>query len=138
MNSNTASRKIGRRIFIALLAINGLIAFGIGLTALINLPFALKTGFGIPYNSDLEVLGMIIGCQLILLAVMFTISIIWIRQGKIAGTTIGITAGLYIFTFGILAFLRLDDTTALLFDGLRGLLTVVAGYFARGELKGEN
>ncbi|MFK7801353.1 MAG: hypothetical protein AB8G95_06965 [Anaerolineae bacterium] len=132
---NTSSRKIGQRIFLAFLAFNGLVAFGLGATALINFPLALETGFGLPYSSDLDVLGLILGCQLIFLGSLITLAATWTIRGKIEGSTIGIAVGIYLFIFGILSFLRLADITALLFDGLRGLLTIMAAYFARQELK---
>ena len=134
-NTTTTTRKIGQPIFITLLAINGLIAFALGATTLINFPFALETGFGIPYSAELDVLGLVMGCQLIFLGVMITLSIIWTRQGKTAGTTIGIAVGTYLLAFGLLAFLRLGDTTALYVDCVRGVLTIVAAVFAYREIE---
>lgn len=128
-------KKIGRYVFIALLSINGLIALGFGVTALFNFPYALETGFNIPYSSELDMLGIVMGMELLFLTGIGILSIFWISKGKIAGTVTGIATGSYLFIFGPVAFIKTGDPQALYVDSIRGILTIIFGIMAYQELK---
>ena len=131
-------RKIGSRIFIALLIINSIVALGFGFISLFNFPFALETGFQIPYSSTLEILGMVMGLELLFLGGIAILSLIWTIKGKLEGIITGTAVGIYIFIFGIAAFLKFGETQALYVDGIRGLLTIIFGYMAYKEIKKTN
>ncbi|MFT5849737.1 MAG: hypothetical protein ACI9H6_000552 [Patiriisocius sp.] len=119
--------KIGRYIFLSTLGLEAVAGFGIGLLALLNFPLALKTGFGIPHTENLDVLGIIIGLALIFIGSMCLLSIKWTLQGDGKGVILGIGTGIYIFSFGFLAFALLGDVQALLIDSIRGALTIIFG-----------
>lgn len=128
-------RKIGRRIFVALLIVHSIVALGFGFTSLLNFPFALETGFQIPYSSELEILGVVMGLELLFLGGIASLSLIWTVKGKPEGTITGIAVGIYIFIFGIVAFLKFGETQALYVDSIRGALTIIFGYMAYREIK---
>ncbi len=134
-NSNIANRKIGRRLFIAILALHVLSCYVLGAISLTNFPFALETGFGIPYNTDLDILGIVIGLELIFLGSIALLGIIWTRKGHISGIVTGTAVGFYMFVFGIVAFLKLGQVDGLIVDSIRGLLTIIFGMIAYRELK---
>jgi hypothetical protein len=128
-------RKIGRRILVALLIVHSFVALGFGFTSLLNFPFALETGFQIPYSSELEILGVVMGLELLFLGGIASLSLIWTIKGKLEGTITGIAVGIYIFIFGIVAFLKFGETQALYVDGIRGVLTIIFGSMAYKENK---
>ena len=133
--TNKKESKIWIQLFIALLSFNAIVALGLGATSLLNFQFALETGFQIPYSSELEILGLTIGLELLLLAAIAILSVVWVSKGKIEGTITGIFVGIYIFTFGIAAFLKFGETQALYVDSIRGFLTLVFGYLAYKKMK---
>ncbi|MFK7946543.1 MAG: hypothetical protein AB8G11_03050 [Saprospiraceae bacterium] len=135
MNNSQSSRKIGQYVFMGFLIFHSLVALGLGFTSLLNFPYALETGFQIPHSSELDILGLTIGLELLFLGAMAILSFIWTRKGKIEGTITGIAVGTYIFTFGIVAFLKFGDPQPLYVDSIRGFLTLVFGYIAYKELK---
>lgn len=128
-------RKIGRRILIVFLAIQALMELGIGATLLVDFPTALESGFGITYSSELDILGVALGLYLLLLTCLLVLSIMWISKGNYSGITLGIIIGIFLFVFGVVSFLKFDQTQALLVDSLRGLLTITLSYIAYKELK---
>lgn len=129
------TRKTGRRLFIVILAIHSLIAFGLGLTSLIDFSYAIETGFQIPYESELEIFGMTMGLELMFLTAMAVLSIFWLSKNKIEGATTGMAVGIYLLVYGVFAFLKFGDPQALYVDSVRGALTVLFGYLAVRELK---
>ncbi len=133
--TNSKETKIGRRLLMALLAIHGLTALVLGSLSLINFPYALENGFGIPYNSEIDILGMVIGLQLLLLAAITILSLVWVYNGKIAGTITGTIIGFYLLIFGIFAFLKFGNVSAIYVDSFRGLLTIIFGSMAYRELQ---
>lgn len=128
-------RKIGRNIFIGLLGIQALLELIVGLTILFDFPTTLKNGFGITYQSELDILGIALGLYVLLLTSLLIISMLWTIRNNISGITIGVVAGVFLFCFGMAAFLKTGDSQGLLVDGLRGLLTVIFGYVAYKEIK---
>ena len=63
-------KKTWRRIFVIFVGIQALLELVIGNTLLFNLPAALESGFGISYNSELDILGVALGLYLVLLTVL--------------------------------------------------------------------
>ena len=134
---NTSNRKIGRWLFIILLAVHVLSCYVMGFISLINWPFALETGFGIPYNNDLAVLGVVIGLELIFLGSIAILGIFWTWQGQLSGIVTGSAVGMYMFMFGIVLFLILGRTDGLIVDSIRGFLTLLFGWMAYRELSAQ-
>ena len=65
------------------------------------------------------------------------LGIFWTRQGNISGVVTGSAVGLYMFIFGIVAFLMLGQTDGLVVDSIRGSLTIIFGIMTYRELKAE-
>ena len=61
--------------------------------------------------------------------------VIWTRKRKLFGVYVGTAVGIYMFLFGIIAFLKFGTTDALIVDSIRGFVTIVFGYIAYKELK---
>lgn len=135
MNTN---EKIGRYIFLGTLGLEVIMGYGIGLISLLNFQFTLETGFNIPYSDQLDVLGIVIGLALLFVASMSVLSIRWTLRGDKKGVIIGIAVGLYVFLFGLLAYLVLGQTDALLIDGIRGILTIVFGILLYRQINKES
>ena len=89
-------RKIGRRIFIALLIMHSIVTLGFGFISLLNFPFALETGFQIPYSSALEILGIVMGLELLFLGGIAILCLIWTIKSKPEGIITGTAVGIYI------------------------------------------
>lgn len=102
---------------------------------LFNFPTTLKSGFGITYSSELDILGVALGLYVLLLTALMVLSILWAIKGKTEGTIAGIIVGVFLITFGVVAFLKLGQTNALRTDSLRGLITAIFGVIAYKELK---
>lgn len=137
LNQNKASgtsRKIARNIFIALAAINGLVALGLGIMTLVNMP-ALFEGFGIPFTRELNSIGLPAGGMFVLMGILVAISIIWLVQGKIEGILVPFGHATFLFALGFMALARLGETDILYIDSIRGFLAMVAGFFAYREMK---
>ena len=122
-------------IFIGLLSIQALLELIVGITLLFNFPFALESGFGITYNSELDVLGIALGLYLLLLTTLLLFSIIWTTKSITSGPILGIISGAFLFVFGTVTFVKFGGLEGLLVDGLRGLLTILIGYMALREIK---
>lgn len=135
--TNTSTRKIGRWLFIALLVVHVLSCYVMGFISLFNWPFALETGFGIPYDDSLAILGVVIGLELIFLGSIALLGIFWTWQGQTSGIVTGMAVGMYMFLFGIVSFLLLGRIDGLIVDSIRGFLTLVFGWMAYRELKAE-
>lgn len=132
--ANSTSRKIARNIFIALAAMNGLVALVLGIMTLVNMQGVFES-FGITYTRELESIGLPAAGLFILIAILAAISIIWIVQGKIEGILVPIGHATFLFALGFMAFARLGQTDILYIDSIRGFLTMVAGFFAYREMK---
>jgi hypothetical protein len=60
---------------------------------------------------------------------------LWIVQGKIEGIVVPFAYATFLFVLGIMVFARLGQTGVLYVDSIRGLLTMVAGFFAYREMR---
>ena len=129
-----ASRKIARNIFIALTAINGLVALALGIMTLVNMQGVFES-FGVPYTRALDSLGLTASGLFILLAVLSLVSIIWLVQGKLEGILMPASYATFLFALGIMVLVRLGQTDVLYVDSIRGFLTMVASIFAYREMK---
>lgn len=134
--STTSTRRIGRWLFIALLVVHVLSCYVMGTFSLFNWPFALETGFGIPHDSSLDILGVVVGLELIFLGSIAVLGIYWTRQGQSSGIVTGMAVGMYMFLFGIVSFLLLGRIDGLIVDSIRGFLTLIFGWMAYQELNG--
>lgn len=129
-----ASRKIARNTFIALAALNALVAFALGIMTLVNMP-GVYASFGITYTPEIESVGLTSAGLFILLAILSAISIIWIVQGRSEGILVPIGYAAFLFLLGIMVLARLGQTNVLYVDSIRGFLTMVAGFFAYREMR---
>ncbi|MFT4777827.1 MAG: hypothetical protein ACJAU0_001873 [Flavobacteriales bacterium] len=128
-------RKIGRTLFKIFLTLNFLIELVIGLGMLFNFPVLAEPGFGIPYSSDMDVLAIGLGSNLLFAAAAILLSLVWTIRNKTEGASLGmLTGGLFVF-FSLMAYAQMGSTQALLVDGVRGLLTIIFGLMAYNELK---
>lgn len=132
-NSNTS--KIGRYLFMGILVVHMLGCYIMGIISLTNAPFAFEIGFQIPYSDQLAIIGVVMGMELLFLGSIAFLGIIWTKQGNRYGITMGMAVGMYMFLFGIVAFLLLGRIDGLLVDSIRGFLTLVFGYMAHKELQ---
>jgi hypothetical protein len=130
LSNSKSGSKIWMQLFIGILGLQAVIELAVGGTLLFNLPMAVESGFGISYNSEMDILGTSLGLYLLFLTVLLVMSIIWTRKGNYAGITLGMIIGVFLLTFGIVAFVQFGDINAILIDSLRGLLTVVFAYMA--------
>lgn len=122
------------RIFIILVALQVLLEFVIGVSILINFPYVVETGFQLTHSSDMDVFGVVIGLQLILLSILMIFSILWTNKANVAGPIVGIAAGIYFFMFGLMAFIKFGDIQAIYVDSIRGLITAILGYLVYRNL----
>lgn len=106
-----------------------------GVFILANTQYALETGFGVEFRNELEILGLVIGMELLFLGTMALLGFLWTRKGKLIGIYIGSAVGVYMFLFGIVAFIKFGTTDALIVDSIRGALTIIFGYMAFKEVK---
>ena len=132
--ANGASRKIARNIFIALAAINGLIALLLGIMTLVNMP-GVFASLGVTYSSELASIGLISGGHFILLGILSAISILWLVRGKLEGILVPIGHATFLFALGFMVLARLGQTDILYIDSIRGFLTMLAGFFAYREMR---
>ena len=128
-------KRIGRSLFIGILILHILGCYVMGAMILINPKLALETGFHIHYSQELEIISLVIGMELFFLGTMALLGVIWTRKHKLFGVYIGTAVGVYMFFFGIVAFLKLGTTDALVVDSIRGFITIVFGILAYRELK---
>jgi hypothetical protein len=129
------SRKIGRYLFIGILALHTLGCYAMGITTLLNPQVAFESGFQIDYNPELTIIGTIIGMELLFLGSIALLGIIWTRKNKKEGIVAGVAVGVYMFLFGFAALIFVGETQALIVDSIRGFLTLVFGYMAYQEIK---
>ena len=115
-----------RNAFIGLLAFNGLFELAAALFMFLNLPGALEM-FGITYDSQLDMLGLVMGNALLFVTGISVLGIVWTLRGKPEGIICGIAVGLFLTSFGLLAFLMFGQLSAIAVDGLRGGGNVLLG-----------
>ena len=131
-------RAFAKTVFLLLLFLHALSCFVLGAMALVNWPFALQMGFRVPYSTALDTIGVVIGLELLFLGGISALSFVWTRSGVKGGTVTGIAVGLYMLTFGIVAYLKTGQVDGLLVDSLRGLLTVVFGVITHRQFDAPN
>lgn len=119
-------RQLLRNGFIALLALNGLIELIAASFMFFNLPGALDL-FGVEYDSQLDILGLVMGNALLFVAGISVLSIVWTVRGKAEGVICGIAVGLFLSSYAVLAFLMFGQWSAIGVDGVRGGLNVLLG-----------
>jgi hypothetical protein len=134
-DEHVSSKKIGQYLFMAILGLHVLSCYGLGIVALVNPQVAFETGFQIDYQAEFQVVGLIIGMELLFLGSIAVLGMVWTRKKQLHGIYVGTAVGVYMFLFGIVAFVLLGETDALVVDSIRGFLTLVFGYMAYKELK---
>lgn len=125
-------RKTWKRGLTILLIFQIVVASSLALYALIDFP-ALLTQFGMKHQPDMGILQMIMTYNLILSMSICLWSVVWIRQGNIAGIQAGATVGLLIFIVSFTVFIQFDRVDMLFFDSIRAFLMVVFGVLAYRE-----
>ena len=130
-----SSRKTGQYLFMAILTLHALLCYFMGFSTLFNPSFSVKSGFNIDYTSDMKVLALVIGMELLFLGSIAILGIIWTKRKSFYGIYAGAAVGLYMLAFGIIAFLKFGTTEALMIDSIRGLLTLIFAFIAFKELK---
>lgn len=100
--------------------------------ALVNFSGLLEQ-FGMKYQPDMGILQLIMAYNLVLSLSICLWSVIWIRNGNIAGIQAGTTVGLLIFIVSLTVFLKFDRLDMLLFDSIRAFLMVIFGVLAYKE-----
>lgn len=132
---NNVSRSPLTLVFLILLALQAVMELVIGGGMLADFQLSVEMGFNLTYVSDMDIFGIALGLQLILLTVMLIFSIIWTNQGNKAGPIVGIAAGMYFLAFGIMAFAKFGDPQPIYVDSIRGLITVIMGYMVYKGMK---
>jgi hypothetical protein len=130
MSNQNGSNTIWKRLFIGILGLQAVLELVVGGTFLFSFQTALESGFGITYNSELEVLGTALGIYLLLLTTLLIVSIVWTIKNNYAGITMGIIIGAFLLVFGVVSFLKFGQVQAIMIDSLRGLLTIILAYMA--------
>jgi hypothetical protein len=128
-------KRVGQNLFMAMLGLHVLSCYGLGITALVNPGIAFETGFQIAYQPEFQIIGLIIGMELLFLGSIAVLGIVWTRKKQLHGIYVGAAVGMYMFLFGIVAFVLMGQTDGLVVDSIRGFLTLVFGYMAYKELK---
>lgn len=131
----TSSGTFWTHIFIGILILQALIELGVGAAILFAFPTTLETAFWITYSSELDILWIALGLYLLLLTALLVLSAVWTRRGNRAWIIIGIISWVFLFSFGVAAFLKTWDTQAIFVDSFRWALTVIFAYMAWKELK---
>jgi hypothetical protein len=111
---------------LTLLALNGLIELFAALFMFFNLPGAMER-FDIDYSSQLDILGLVMGNALLFVAGIAALGIVWTLRGKAGGVICGIAVGIFLTSFGLLAFLMFGQVSAIGVDGVRGGLNILLG-----------
>jgi hypothetical protein len=122
------------KIFIVIIGLQAIIEFLIGVTVLFSFPTALDVLFGITYSSELDIIGIPLGLYLLLLTTLLILSIVLTLRGNRLGTTIAIIVGAVLLVYGLISYFQLGRTDSLMFDGVRGLVTIILGYVTSKEM----
>ena len=101
---------------------------------LADFKLAVETGFNLTHTSDMDLFGVVIGLQLIMLATLMFFSIIWTNKGQKAGPIVGIIAGIYFLVFSVMSFVKFGNVDAIYIDGIRGLITAIIGFVVYKEI----
>jgi hypothetical protein len=101
---------------------------------LFSFPTALDVLFGITYSSELDIIGIPLGLYLLLLTTLLILSIVLTLRGNRLGTTIAIIVGAVLLVYGLISYFQLGRTDSLMFDGVRGLVTIILGYVTSKEM----
>jgi hypothetical protein len=125
-------KKMWKKGLSILLIFQILVAGSLCIFALVNFPEILKQ-FGMKHQPDMGILQLIMVYNLFLSLSICLWSVIWIRNGNIAGIQAGTTVGLLIFIVSFTVFLKFDRIDMLLFDSLRACLMVAFGAMAYKE-----
>jgi len=115
-----------------LLGFQVLVAFSLGIFALVDFP-SLLGQFGMKHQPDMGILRLIMTYNLFLSMSICLWSLVWIRNENRAGIQAGTTVGLLIFIVSMIVFVQFDRIDMLLFDSVRALLMVVFGVLAYRE-----
>jgi hypothetical protein len=132
--NKTQPLSISGKIFLALVVINGIFGIMAAYSMIFNFKSVLEMN-GIVYNKALDIFGISVGCAVLFLSAILTLSFTWTRQRKAEGVTLGIAGGGFLVLIGVLPFLLLGHTTTLYIDSIRGLLMMVFGYLSYSSLK---
>lgn len=127
-------RRIGQVSFLIILVLHVLACYGIGIIALVNPAFAAETGFQLVYSDSLKIPLIIIGMEVLFLGSIALLGIIWTRRGSVYGIYAGASVGIYMLVFGFVLFMLEGRTDGLLVDSTRGIITLIAAYFAHKEI----
>lgn len=119
-------RPLLRNAFIALLALNGLIELLAASFMFFDLPGAMEL-LGVDYDSQLDILGLVMGNALLFVTGISVLGIVWTVRGKAEGVICGIAVGLFLASFGLLAFFMFGQGGAIAVDGVRGGFNVLLG-----------
>lgn len=133
-NQAGKSSKIWKPIFMVFILIQGVFQLVFGLLFIFDLPSAIAV-FNTPYSPDIEVLGLAFGIYLLLSSSLHVLSFIWIRKSNQAGVVLAIIIGIGFISIGVGMEIKFGETQTLLFDGLRGVLTVFLAYMAGRGIK---
>jgi zinc transporter ZupT len=66
---------------------------------------------------------------------MAVLGIIWTQKNKKQVIVAGAIVGMYLFLFGMIAFILLEESQVLIVDSICGFLTLIFGYITYKELK---
>ncbi len=127
-----AEKKTWKTGLSILLIFQVVVAFSLGVFALVNFPGLLEQ-FGMKHQPDMGILRLIMTYNLFLSLSICLWSVVWIRRGNRAGIEAGTTVGLLIFIVSMIVFVQFDRIDMLLFDSIRALLMVVFGVLAYRE-----
>lgn len=125
-------KKIWKKGLTFLLFFQIIVALSLAVFAMINFP-GLLNQFGLQHQPDMGILQLIMTYNLILSMSICLLSVLWIRQGNLAGIQAGTTVGLLIFIVSFTVFILYDRVDMLFFDSLRAFLMVVFGIMAYRE-----
>lgn len=131
---NSKRLVIGRKIFIGLLALNGLMQLAIGLMMLVNFPMVAETLMNINYTDEMGILGMTIGVNVLFGAAIVAVSVYWTLRKNPAGVITGALFGVLAIAAGLLTFSLFGRIDGLMMDVVRGVLIVITAAFAWHEL----
>ena len=118
------------------IGIQAALEFIIGAGILVDFKLAVESGFGITHTNDMDLFGIVIGLQLVMLAILMVFSIIWTNKGQKEGPIIAIIAGMYFLIFGVVSFIKFGNVNAIYIDAIRGLITAILGFVIYNQFKG--
>jgi len=126
------------KLFIALLDFQAVVELVIGVTMLSNFQFAVENGFQLEYFSEMEFLGTTMGLQLLFLTSILFLAAYLTLKRNISGPILGMACGLFFTIFGIVVFIKYNNTDGIFIDSVRGAITFILGYLTFRQFKGRN